>query len=69
MVQWLGCHASTAGGHSSIPGWGAKILQVARGLKKKKVRFRSIAFLVSIRHPSCTVGWGKGYVSQGKSRD
>ena len=25
-VQWLGLHASTAGGVGSIPGWGTKIL-------------------------------------------
>ena len=26
MVQWLGLHASTAGGMDSIPGQGTKIL-------------------------------------------
>ena len=25
VVQWLGLHASTAGGQGSIPGWGTKI--------------------------------------------
>ena len=29
MVQWLGLHASTAGGSGSIPGLGTKILQDA----------------------------------------
>ena len=36
-VQWLGLHASTAGGPGSIPGHGTKILQAPqRGQKKKK---------------------------------
>ena len=36
-VQWLGLHASTAGGTSSIPGWGNKILQATyHGQKEKK---------------------------------
>ena len=29
-VQWLGFHASTAGGMGSIPGWGTKILRAAQ---------------------------------------
>ena len=34
MVQWLGFHASTAGGMGSIPGWGTKILHaVGHGQK------------------------------------
>ena len=38
-VQWLGLHASTAGGMRSIPGQGTKILQAVRcGQKKKKKR-------------------------------
>ena len=36
MVQWLGLHASTAGGPGSIPGQRTKVPQAAwRGLKKK----------------------------------
>ena len=30
VVQWLGLQASTAGGMSSIPGQGTKILQATR---------------------------------------
>ena len=33
MVQWLGLHASTAGGMDSIPGQGTKILNAS--LQKK----------------------------------
>ena len=33
-VQWLGLHASTAGGMGSIPGHGTKILQVVQYGKK-----------------------------------
>ena len=25
VIQWLGLHASTAGGIGSVPGWGTKI--------------------------------------------
>ena len=35
VVQWLGLHASTAGGPGSIPGWGTKILQAAQHGQKK----------------------------------
>ena len=38
-VQWLGLRAPTAGGPSSIPGWGTKIPQAAqRGQKKKRIK-------------------------------
>ena len=41
MAQWLGILASTAGGPSSIPGWGIKSLQATlQGLKKKKRKYR-----------------------------
>ena len=30
-LQWLGLHASTAGGTGSIPGWGTKILEGGGG--------------------------------------
>ena len=39
VVQWLGLHASTAGGVGSIPGGGAKVLFTVKcspTLKKKK---------------------------------
>ena len=37
VVQWLGLHASTAGGMGSIPGQGTKILYATQhGQKKKK---------------------------------
>ena len=36
MVQWLGLHASTAGGPGSIPGQGTKILQAQHGQKNTK---------------------------------
>ena len=37
VVQWLGLHASTAGGKGPIPGQGAKILHAAwSGQNKKK---------------------------------
>ena len=46
MVQWLGFHASTAGGMGLIPGRGIKILQAAqRGpppKKKKKEKKKEI---------------------------
>ena len=35
-VQWLGLHASTAGGTSSIPGWGVKTPHATWWPKKKK---------------------------------
>ena len=35
-VQWLGLHASTAGGSGSIPGRGTKILHAAQHSQKKK---------------------------------
>ena len=35
-VQWLGLHASTAGGMGSIPGRGTKILQAVGRRQKKK---------------------------------
>ena len=34
VVQWLGLHAFTAEGASSIPGWGTKILQAAQRSQK-----------------------------------
>ena len=36
MVQWLGLHASTAGGPGSIPGRGTKITRKPRGVATKK---------------------------------
>ena len=36
VVQWLGLHASTAGGMGSIPGWGTKIPQAIQCAKKIK---------------------------------
>ena len=36
MIQWLRFHAFTAEGLGSIPGWGTKILQAARGAAKKE---------------------------------
>ena len=52
MVQWLGLHASTAGGTGSIPGWETKILQaiwcVPLG-KKKKERGRKIRHREDLR--------------------
>ena len=37
MVQWLRLHASIAGGVSSVPGWGTKILHAMQcGQKKTK---------------------------------
>ena len=42
VVQWLGFHASTAGGQGSIPGQGTKIPQAAwHGQKKKKKKKRT----------------------------
>ena len=35
-VQWLGLHASTAGGAGLIPGWGTKILHAMRHSRKKR---------------------------------
>ena len=35
-VQWLGLHASTAGGAGSIPDRGTKILQAAQRAHKKE---------------------------------
>ena len=36
MVQWLGLHASTAGGNSLIPLWGTKIPHAMWCGQKKK---------------------------------
>ena len=36
MVQWLGIHASTAGGKDSVPGWGTNILHAAWDAARKK---------------------------------
>jgi len=36
VVQWLRLDVSTAGGISSIPGWGTKILHASRFGKKEK---------------------------------
>ena len=35
-VQWLRLRASTAGGESSVPGWGVKILHVMQQGQKLK---------------------------------
>ena len=35
-VQWLGLHASIAGGMGSIPGWGTKIPQALRHSQKNR---------------------------------
>ena len=37
VVQWLGLHASIAGGMGLIPGWETKILHAAVRPKKKKI--------------------------------
>ena len=45
MAQWLGRHASTAGGTGSIPGQGTKILhatQCSQEIKKIKIKALSI---------------------------
>ena len=40
VVQWLGLHASTAGGIGSIPGWETNNLHATRhGKKRKKGNF------------------------------
>ena len=48
LVQWLGLHASTAGGMGSIPGWGTKVpcavwhgqkIFKNKKIKKKKNKF------------------------------
>ena len=36
MVQWLGLHASTAGGTDSVPGWWNKTLCAIQLNQKKK---------------------------------
>ena len=46
VVQWLGPHASTAGGVGSIPGWGNKIPHAA--LCDRKVRRETPS---SLPHP------------------
>ena len=38
MVQWLGLHASTAGGMGAIPGQGTKILYALQQSLKKKIQ-------------------------------
>ena len=39
-VQWLGIHASTAGGTGSIPGRGTKILRSGQCSQKKKKKVK-----------------------------
>ena len=41
-VQWLRCHASTAGDTGSIPVKGTKILHAVCGVAKKKKKKREI---------------------------
>ena len=36
VVQWLGCHALTAEGMDSIPGWGTNIPQAVRHSQNKQ---------------------------------
>ena len=36
-IQWLGLHASTAGGMGLIPGWGTKILNAMAKIYKIKL--------------------------------
>ena len=42
VVQWLGLCASTAGGASSIPGQGTKILQTVWCGQKKEIKLKSV---------------------------
>ena len=56
VVQWLGLHASTAGGTGSIPGWGTKILHAEQsGQKKKKWNgnFHGLISVVNLRATVC----------------
>ena len=41
-VQWLGLHATTAGGPGSIPGWGTKLHKLSGAAKKKKTAWVQI---------------------------
>ena len=47
-VQWLRCHASTAGDTGSIPVKGTKILHAVCGVAKKKKKKRDHAYILSI---------------------
>ena len=48
VVQWLGLHASNAGGTGSLPGQGAKSPHATRSTtKKKKKCFRSVSHFVT----------------------
>ena len=38
VIQWLGFHASTAGGIGSVPGWGTKIPQCPVAQSKIKIK-------------------------------
>ena len=40
LLQWLGLHASTAGGAGSIPGWRTGIPHAVRGGQKKEGKNR-----------------------------
>ena len=46
VVQWLRLHASTAGGQSSISGWGVKIPHATSCGQKKKKDLREVKVLV-----------------------
>ena len=37
-AQWLGCHASTAGGIGPTPGHGTKILHATQSKNKNKIK-------------------------------
>ena len=52
VIQWLGIHASTAGGKGSTPGWGTKILHIVwpQASKQTKLSCKDILlFLVIIK--------------------
>ena len=48
VIQWLGLHASTAGGKGSIPGRGPKIPQAGRHGKKKKKKKNDKIFYATV---------------------
>ena len=43
-VQWLGLHAFTAEGPSSVPGWGTKIIQAALCSQTRKTNNLDLSF-------------------------
>ena len=49
MVQWLGLHASTARGMSSVPGQGTN--KILHGMQYRQKQKKSFPILAQFSHP------------------